>query len=391
MDGLTQKVDAQFDDLVDLRRDLHRHPERSSAETRTTKVLLEATTALGLEQLPCPTETGALLRLEGGRPGRTVLIRADIDALPITEYEGESFRSIHEGVMHACGHDGHAAALVGVAGALAAHAEALPGTYLVCFQPAEEGLHGAAAMVGGGLLEALGVDAVIGCHLASPAPVGIVGYKAGLSWAEANQFTITLSGLGGHGAMAPTDGNVILALANVVQRLAGVAEGLSYEGVGCSCSAGQVHAGTAANVIPDRAQLHGTLRTFDAASTREALNRLEQLCAEVAAEGGVVATVEFGGRTPAVENDPLVTEIAAACAREVVGEPGVLELPPVTTSDDMSEFLARVPGAYLLVGAGKADGSSGMHHHPGFSIDEAAIAVAAKVLASTAVALATPR
>ncbi len=388
MDQVYAEIDALFDHVVDVRRDLHAHPELSHDEHRTTALIRHEMSQLGLDEVPVATATGAVFTLEGARPGKTVLLRADIDALPITEYAGDSFISTTEGIMHACGHDGHVASLLGAATALTRHADVLSGRYVFLFQPAEEGFAGASAMIDGGILDLVRPDAAVGCHLASPAPVGLVGVKTGIAMADARSFTLTVAGLGGHGAAAPTEGNVIVALARLIDGLGGVATGLRFEEVECSCSAGIVSAGTAANVIPDRAHLRGTLRTFDDATTSAALERIDQLCTAVSSSMGVEVSVHYDNHTPAVCNDGAMAKVVATAAQGVVGTAGVFAMPPVTPSDDMSEFLLRIPGCYFMVGAGKADGSSGMHHHPGFAIDEASLAVAAKVLAGAAIQMA---
>ena len=194
-------VVTEQDRMVDVRRTLHRHPELSFLETDTTSLIDEHAAAIGLTKGFCPTDTGAVWTLDGGQPGRTVLIRADIDALPIVETAPIDFASEVEGVMHACGHDAHAAQLLGTAAALAARAEDLPGRYVFLVQPAEEALGGAIAMIDGGVLDSLGAEAVVGCHVASIAPVGLIGIKPGIAMSDSRKITIEASGVGGHGAL----------------------------------------------------------------------------------------------------------------------------------------------------------------------------------------------
>lgn len=381
-------VDARRDEIVDTRRQLHRQPELSFQEHRTTALVTGRLAELGLEVRPCPTPTGAVASLRGGRPGPTVLLRADIDALPVTEATGLSFASTVDGVMHACGHDAHTAMLLGVAGALAGVAERLTGDFLFVFQPGEELADGARAMVEGGLLDDVAPVAAVGCHVAGMAPSGVVGTRAGVFMAAALGLRITARGDGGHGALQPHRGNVVLAAARIADRLDGVVTGMATDGTGCVCSPGRFEAGTASNVIPTVAVVDATLRTFDSSQRATALAALSELAAEVGAEFDVEVEVTTMASTDPVRNDAGVAAVAMAAARRVVGD-GAVELPgPVAASDDVSVFLDRIPGCYLAVGAGPADGTGGVHHSPTFAIDEAALRIGAAVLAGAAADLA---
>lgn len=382
-------VDGAFDEMVDTRRDLHAHPELSMAETRTTGIVRERLASLGLTEACRPTATGAVFDLEGGRPGRTVVLRADIDALPVTETVDVPYRSGADGCMHACGHDVHTAALLGVARVLAARAGGLPGRFRFLFQPAEEAICGARAMLAGGALQGVGPDArLLGFHVASVAPTGMVGVRAGVAMAEVHSLQIVLRGTGGHGAMPTEGGNVVLAAARLVRALAGTVAGLAYEGTPCVCSAGVLRAGTARNVVPDRAVVEGTLRTFTDRQRADALTRLEALCAEVAEAEGVTVDCDVVEHCAAVVNDPGVTDLVAAVAGGALGADHVLRMGPVSPSDDVSELLAEIGGCYFFVGGALPDGTSGVHHCPTFAVDEESLRVGATVLAASAVALA---
>jgi amidohydrolase len=377
------------DTMVDLRHDLHEHPELGFEEHRTTAVIRDRLDELGLQPRFCPTETGAVYELSGGRPGATVLLRADIDGLPVLESEHDRVRSSIGGVMHACGHDAHTAALLGVAEVLAARAESLPGRYVLLFQPAEESLGGGKAMVDGGVLDDLGATAMIGCHVTTLGPVGFVGLRDGTMMAEVHSFEVRAVGAGGHGAMAGDVGNVLLAIAELATQLGGTVEDLTYEGTACSCSAGVLAAGTAANVVPSTASLRGTLRTFTDEQSRDAITRIRERCAEAGERHHCKVELRLGDHAPAVVNDVSTTEVVRRAARRVVGAANVLNIPPVTPSDDVSEFLNRVPGCYFFVGAGSPDRASGAHHSPTFQLDDGCLAVAAGVLANAAVDLAS--
>ena len=384
-------VERGRDAAIDLRRDLHAHPELSDEEYRTSAVLTERLHSVGLRSLPAPTATGAVALLEGGRAGRAVLLRSDIDALPIEEAVDVPYRSRTPGVMHACGHDGHAAILVAAAAALSERAEALPGRYVFVFQPAEETISGAKEMIAGGLLDAVRPDAVLGLHVSSFMPSGLVGHHTGIARAEARSWRITLRGAGGHAAGAGSDGNVVVAAAVLTSRLASVSDGLEYEEVPCVCAAGVLHAGTRQNVVPAVARIEGTLRSFTPEQDVQVTSRLGGLVDSVAGEFAVTASLEFTAHTPAVANDPRVTATVAKAAARQLGSGAVFEIPPMTPSDDVAEFLERVPGTYLSLGARPGEQRPPVHHAPDFTFDEGALRVGALVLAAGAVALAETR
>ena len=388
-DDLTAVLDEVEGPMVEIRRDLHAHPELAFEEHRTTQVITDRLVELGYEIRPCPTVTGVVARLEGSRPGKSVMVRADMDALPVSEERTDiACASLNDGVMHACGHDVHVAGLLGVADLLARRRDELSGVYTLLFQPAEESVSGARAMIDGGVLDNNPVDYVIGAHVTSLAPVGFVATRPGILMSQAQMISVRLDGKGGHGAMATTAGNVILAVSYLAPRLASVVEGLVYEGTQCACSAGVIQAGTANNVVPRHATLKGTLRTFIPEQTSEATARLRALCDDVAQTFDVTCNLQFTDATPAVTNNADVVASVLRSAANVVGDAGVLTFPPVTPSDDMSEFLNRVQGCYMFVGGALADGSSGMHHSPDFAIADDACRVVAGVLAMSAVDLA---
>ncbi|HWD96389.1 MAG TPA: M20 family metallopeptidase [Acidimicrobiales bacterium] len=388
VEDLPELLDTVNASMIDLRHDLHAHPELAFGEFRTTQVIKDRLASLDFEIRACPTETGAVARIVGGRPGRKVMIRADIDGLPVNEERDLSYTSVIDGVMHACGHDVHTASLLGVAEILSRRRDELAGEFTLLFQPAEEVIGGAIAMIDGGVLIDNPVDYVIGAHVTSLAPVGIVALRSGIMMSDGQTLSVDISGRGGHGAMSTIEGNVVLAVSEIAPRLSEVAEGLVFEGTACACSAGVIAAGTANNVVPRRALLRGTLRTFTPDQKQEALARLRALLDDVERTFTVTCELQLDVGTPAVVNNADVTAVVRSSAARVIGTEGVLDFPPVTPSDDVSEFLRRVPGCYLFVGGALADGSSGMHHSPDFAIDDGACRVQAGVLAMGAVDLA---
>ena len=385
---MPELMQRTYEPMVDIRRDLHAHPELSFEERRTTQVVRDRLSELGWELATCPTETGAVAVLRGAKPGNRVMIRADIDGLPVTEERDLSYASLNEGVMHACGHDVHTASLLGVADLLGRYRDELAGEYTLIFQPAEESLGGALAMIAGGVLESHPADFVIGAHVTSMLPLGFVATRAGVLMSQANALFVEIEGKGGHGAMATVDGNVVLAVSALAPRLSEVASGLEFEGGTCACSAGVIHAGTANNVVPRRAQLRGTLRTFTPDQLVLCLGRLETILKEIEESFGVTCSLSLHDGTPAVVNAADVAQHVIASAAQVVGAANVLDLPPVSPSDDVSEFLSRIPGCYMFVGGALNDGTSGQHHSPDFAVDDEACRTFAGVLATCAVDLA---
>jgi amidohydrolase len=243
-------------------------------------------------------------------------------------------------------------------------------------------------MIEGGVMANNPVDYVIGAHVTSLAPIGVVATRSGILMSDGQTLRVHVSGRGGHGAMSTVKGNVVLAVCDIAPRLSSVVGGLVYEGTTCACSAGVIAAGTANNVVPRSALLRGTLRTFTAEQKREALTRLRSLLDDVERTFTVTCELQLDVGTPAVVNDSHVTDVVRRSAARVIGAQHVLDFPPVTPSDDVSEFLNLVPGCYLFVGGALADGSSGMHHSPDFAIDDGACRVGAGVLVASAVDLA---
>ena len=378
-----------LDEVIDNRRHLHRHPEVSFQEHETSRFIEDRLRGIGLAVQECPTETGALAVLDTGRPGRTVMLRADIDALPILEESGVAFPSAREGRMHACGHDAHAAILLGAARTLVERADDLRGSYLFCFQPAEEIVSGAREMIARGLLERYRPEATIGLHMASWLPSGQVTTRPGLLWAGSDGFEITMRGPGGHGGMMKRAGNVISAQAFLLERLHTVVEGLAHDGAGCHCTVGDVRGDGAWNVVPRTVTVRGSVRTFTAELRREALQRLEDLLLEAGTEFEIRSELQLVHGTVPLLNDPNVTRTVLEVGGELFGDRATRLGAPLTVSDDMAEFLTRIPGCYFMLGARPPDAEEPpAHHSPTFRIDEASFATGVRMMAATAARLA---
>jgi len=327
-----------IDEVVELRRHFHRHPEVSFSEHETSVRITERLKELGLEIQPCPTETGAVAMLDTGKPGKTVMLRADIDALPILEESGVDFQSDEEGRMHACGHDAHIAMMLGVARTLVDRIYDLGGRYLFVFQPAEEIVSGAKAMIAGGLLDKHHPDAVIGLHIASFVESGTIVTKPGLLWAGSDAFDIGIEGPGGHGGMMGRAGNVLAAQAFLIERLHTIVDGLEHEGTGCHTTVGNVLSDGAWNIVPRGVKIKGSVRTFTAPLREEALGRLRDLLQEVDTEFEVRSSLELVHGTVPLMNEPNVTRTVMDLATTLVGEKASILGRPLTVSDDFAEF-----------------------------------------------------
>jgi amidohydrolase len=377
-----------LDEVVELRRHLHRHPEVSFSEHATTRLLGERLSQLGLELKPCPTETGVVALLDTGLPGKTVMLRADIDALPIREESGVKFESRDEGRMHACGHDAHMAIMVGVVRTLIDRIWDMQGKYLFVFQPAEEIVEGAKAMIAKGLLDDQRPDSVIGLHVASFLESGTVISKPGLMWAGSDAFDVSFGGPVGHGGMMGRRGNVLAAQAFFIERLHTVVEGLEHDGVQCHTTVGNISSDGAWNIVPRGVLVQGSLRTFNHALREEALGRLHDLLHEAESEFEVRSSLNLVHGTVPLMNEPNVTRTVLDVGKEMVGDRASVLGRPLTVSDDFAEFLTRIPGCYFMLGARPEGDTPPAHHSPGFRIDEDSLPVGVKVLAGAAARLA---
>ena len=377
-----------LDDVVDLRRYFHKHPEVSFSEHETSRYLTERLRELGLDLKKSPTETGAVAVLDTGRPGRTVMLRADIDALPINEESGVDFHSSIDGRMHACGHDAHMAIMIGVVRTLIDRIWDVKGKYVFVFQPAEEIVEGAKAMIGRGLLDEHRPDAVIGLHIVSFEPSGTVISRPGLMWSGSDAFDITFKGPGGHGGMMGRRGNVLAAQAFFVERLHTVVEGLEHDGVQCHTTVGNIASDGAWNIVPRGVLVQGSLRTFNDSLRTEALDRLHDLLHETDGAFEVMSNLELVHGTVPLMNEPNVTRTVMEVGEELIGDRASRLGRPLTVSDDFAEFLTRIPGCYFMLGARPEGDVAPAHHSPTFRIDEAALPVGVKVLAGAASRLA---
>ena len=389
--------------MVEWRRDIHQNPELSGQEVRTAQLIADHLRALGLEVRTGVGGHGVVGLLKGARPGKVVALRADIDALPVAETTGLPFASkarqlnmgVESPVMHACGHDGHTAMLMGVAEVLAGMREQIPGTVKFIFQPAEEGTSavpapgtswGAKAMVEDGALENPRPDAAFALHIIPNIPSGTIGYRSGPLFASSDTVRIKINGKQTHGAFPwngvdpiVTAAQVITALQTVVSRQLNISKEPAV------LSIGQINGGNRENIVPESVEMVGTLRAFDEAMRADAKARITRTAESIAAASGATAEVSFGPSAYPVTNNPeALTEMMVPILKKVTGGKAT-QTPKFMASEDFSEFQKLVPGMYIVLGAtpkGKTPATAAPNHNPAFDFDEGAMPVGAKTLAA---------
>ena len=369
-----REIENRREDLITLRRDLHRYPELSFQEQRSGEVVAHHLRNAGLDVRGGIANTGVVAVLRGEKPGRTIAWRADMDALPLVEKSGAPFASVNPGVMHACGHDGHTAIAIMLAEILTARRSDLAGTAVFIFQPAEEVGGGAWAMLDAGVLENPPVDAVFGLHLVTKLPVGHVALRAGPVLAAADYFTIEVKGRGGHGALPhqtidpiPVAAHIVLGMENLIAREIPAREAAVL-------TIGQISAGSTHNIIPASANIRGTLRTLNPELRKQLKERAPRFVSSLAQAFQAQAAFKFeDDAIPAVINDDLETARARRAAVAVLGEGAVSEADAAMTSDDIGVFLEQRPGCYFWAGIGPSNGVPSPHHSPEFIMNEAGL------------------
>ena len=388
-----RRIEAGLRQVVTWRRDFHQHPELGMHETRTSKIIADHLRSLGLEvQVGVPGAPTAVVGvLKGGKPGRVVGLRADMDGLPVTEQVDLPFKSTAKamwngaetGVMHACGHDNHMAILLGAATALSGMKDQLPGTVKFIFQPAEEGPGGAEPMVKAGVLKNPNVDAVFGLHV-FPFPAGQIVYRSGPLMASADEFTITITGRQTHGAV-PWGGvdpivigaQIVTAFQSIVARQVNIAEAPAVVTVG------KFAGGNRSNIIPDSVELVGTIRAFDEGERTKIRERVRAIATSYATASGATAKVEFGLGYPVTRNDPALTERMVPTLKRVAGEAQVKVGALTGTAEDFSYFQQDVPGLFFFLGVtppSQDASKAALNHSPLFFADETALPVGVRAL-----------
>ncbi|HEY8673221.1 MAG TPA: amidohydrolase [Candidatus Dormibacteraeota bacterium] len=377
-------VDGTRERVIETRRTLHRHPELSGQEHHTAKLLAARSADLGFTVRDGVGGAGVVADLDSGRQGPTLMLRADMDALPIHELgDGRVAISETAGVMHACGHDGHMAMALGAAEALIGLRDDWSGRLRLCFQPAEETASGAMPMIADGAAD--GVDRVLGIHLWAPLETGRVAVKSGVIFGSADSFSLTIQGRGGHGGMPHTAIDPVVVTAQVILALQSIISRETSPFSPAVITIGRVSAGTAFNVIADSAELLGTTRAIDPGERERLLKRIAEVASAVAAGAGAEARFEHIAGCPPVVSDVATAELVHRAAAAAVGEDHVDIAVPITVGDDIACFLERAPGCYFLVGAGHPErGPVPPHHSAYFDIDEAALPVGVESLVRAA-------
>ena len=375
MNELLSRVKEIFPYTVALRRELHRHPELGFQEFQSAeKLLKELSQWDGFSIQSGIAETGIVASLAGGKPGKTILVRFDMDALPVNEDTGADYSSETDGIMHACGHDGHMAIGLTAARLLSESRQELSGRVVFLFQPAEEGLGGALRMIKEGVLESVKPDVALGMHLWNEKPLGWLGISDGPVMSASETFRITIRGKGGHGGKPHEAVDPIVASAGVISALQSLPAREVHPLDSSVISVCNIHAGEAHNVIPGEVALGGTIRTFRPETRDLVLKRFREIVTGVAQAHLCQAEIALEKISPAVQNDPEIAEIMRQTARRLYPEAKLDDSYQTMASEDMAFFLQEVPGCYSFVGsANPKKGLDAKHHQPDFNFDEEAL------------------
>jgi amidohydrolase len=369
--------------LVEWRRRLHQKPELGFQEKLTAEFISQKLQAWGIEHQAGIAQTGIVAIIKGNKlsNGKVLAIRADMDALPIQELNQVPYCSQHDGVMHACGHDGHTAIALGTAYYLQQHRDDFAGTVKIIFQPAEEGPGGAKPMIEAGVLKNPDVDAIIGLHLWNNLPLGTVGVRAGALMAAVELFNCTIFGKGGHGAIPHQTVDSIVVAAQIVNALQTIVARNINPIDSAVVTVGALHAGTAHNIIADTANMKGTVRYFNPAFQGYFHQRIEQIIAGLCQSHGASYDLEYVSLYPPVINDASIAELVRSQAAEVVETPiGIVPECQTMGGEDMSFFLQEVPGCYFFLGSANPEKDLAYpHHHPRFDFDETALPMGVEI------------
>jgi amidohydrolase len=383
MPDKTFKTDAEplRQQLIEWRRDFHRHPELGFQEHRSAGLIADHLHTLGYQVQTGIATTGVVGLLEGKQTGPVVMVRFDMDALPITEENETDYASQNPGLMHACGHDAHMAMGLGVATLMAQQQNKIVGTLKLIFQPAEEGGNGAKVMIEEDVLENPPPDIFLATHVWNEMPTGTIDVTPGAIMAAAEKWYCTVQGKGGHGAAPHQAADPVVATAQIVTALQTIVSRNVNPLETAVVSVGSVHGGNAFNVIPPQVELNGTVRSYNPQVREMVLQRMHEIVAGVAAACGVEAKLEIEPLTPAVTNDAQVTKVVRAAAEAVVGLENVTTGERTMGSEDAAYFMEKVPGCYFFLGSANASlGLNAPHHNPRFDFDEAVLTTGVTVM-----------
>ncbi|HEV3052555.1 MAG TPA: amidohydrolase [Longimicrobium sp.] len=379
--------------ITEIRHDLHQHPELSNRETRTASMVAEHLRALGLEVRTGIAHTGVVGILRGGRPGPTIAVRADMDALPVTEDNNLPWKSTvrteylgnQVGVSHACGHDVHTAVQMGVASVLAGMRQEVAGTVVFVFQPAEEGAPpgeqgGAKLMLDEGLFRDVRPEAILGLHTFAHMPVGQVGYTPGPAMAAADRFIIRIKGRQSHGASPHLSIDPIVMASQAVLALQTIRSRNLSPFEPSVITVGLIRGGERNNIIPEQVEMHGTVRTFDPRVQEEVERRMREILDGVTRAGGGTFEMEYNKQTPVTVNNRELANRLRPTMERIIGAENVVDVPPTTGAEDFGFFANVVPGFFYRLGTVAPGTTSGDHHTPTFMADDAAIPIGMRVM-----------
>jgi amidohydrolase len=378
--------------IIEWRRRLHQKPELGFQEKLTAEFITQKLQKWGIEHETGIAQTGIVAIIKGEKlptqhsalstqHSKVLAIRADMDALPVQELNEVSYRSQHEGLMHACGHDGHTAIALGTAYYLHHHRDDFAGTVKIIFQPAEEGPGGAKPMIEAGVLKNPDVDAIIGLHLWNNLSLGTVGVRPGALMAAVESFDCSIFGKGGHGAMPHQTVDSVVVAAQIINALQTIVARNVNPIDSAVVTVGKLHAGTKRNVIADTAEMSGTVRYFNPSLVDFFKSRIEQVISGICGANGAKYDLSYWSLYPAVINDSSIAELVRSVAEEVVETPlGIVPECQTMGAEDMSFFLQEVPGCYFFLGSANPDkGLAYPHHHPRFDFDETALAMGVEI------------
>jgi amidohydrolase len=371
-------------DVVELRRDFHAHPELGFEEVRTAGIVAERLKALGYEVRTSIGQTGVVGILRTTKPGKTILLRADMDGLPILEASGVEYASTSPGKMHACGHDGHTAILLGAAQMIVERRDLLCGTIVLCFQPAEEGKGGARAMIEDGVLDDPHVERVYGLHLTSWYRTGQVLVRPGPVMASSDSIEVTIHGRGGHGASPHQTVDPILTSSYFISQLQSVVSRNVDPIEPAVVTIGAIHSGTIHNVIPDDVTLLGTVRAFSESEREQMKPRIERVLSGCCAAEGASYDYRYIERYPVTINDAEQAAYVRELAQRTVGPQRTADLVPTMGAEDFSFMLQRRPGCFFFVGSQSDERTAVPHHNARFALDEACLATGVQMMVALA-------
>lgn len=381
----TALTPKDVEELIATRRDLHRHPELGFEEVRTSGIVQARLAELGIPFKAGLAATGVTALVgkgaAGGPTGKVVLLRADMDALPIHEENDVPYRSTVDGKMHACGHDCHTSTLLTIARSLKREEASLPGTVKLCFQPAEEGFAGAERMIADGALLDPKPNAAFGYHISQDLDLGVVSATPGPFMAAVDEFNVTVTGKGAHAAHPDNGIDPVLAAAHITAALQQIASRIANPLKSVVVSVTQIKAGSAFNIIPESCWMNGTLRVFDDELWAQLPGLFERVVVNTAAAFGCTADVRIQRLHRPTVNEPGMAAFAREVAADVVGAGNVRDDYRTMGGEDFSSFLAEIPGCFLMVGSrNKSKGFIHGHHHPRFDVDERGMEIGAEIL-----------